>query len=167
MSSSALYRLVVSQLADDGHVGAAAAVAAATCTPQHASAELPRHALLQLVNGRALDPLAPGVASLRTTKRVAASYRTCCAEDVGSQHVVTRFSTDGRQLAVGTSDGTVHVLDAQVRCRCLRARAFARARLVAPPRHGAASPESPPTPTPHAGAAQGQGLCRERLSSLL
>ena len=112
LDSGALYRLVVSQLADDGHVGAAAAVAAATCTPQHTSAALPRHALLQLVNGRNLDPLAPGVASLRA-KREAAAYRPCCAEDVGSQRVVTRFSTDGRQLAVGTSDGTVHVLDAQ------------------------------------------------------
>jgi cleavage stimulation factor subunit 1 len=113
VDSASLYRLVVAQLADDGYSDAAAAVATATNTPQlpgGSSSALPQHALLQLLNGQQMDALGPGGAMARASQPEI--YRTRCAEDVGSLRAHLRFSPDGRQLAVGTAEGTVHVLDA-------------------------------------------------------
>ncbi len=112
MDRVALYKLVVAQLADDGYHGAAQAVAQATGTPGPSVLSLPSHALHGLLNGSpTVDVLAPAAASLRCS--TVAPYRPRMAESVGAHRAVVRFSADGKQLAVGTSDGLVHVLDAE------------------------------------------------------
>lgn len=111
MDRAALYKLVVAQLADDGYHGAAQAVAQATGTPGSSVLALPSGALHSLLNGNAADALAPASATLRSPN--VAPYRQRCAESVGAHRAVVRFSADGKQLAVGTSDGLVHVLDTE------------------------------------------------------
>ncbi|KOO27592.1 wd40 repeat-containing protein [Chrysochromulina tobinii] len=111
MDRAALYKLVVAQLADDGYHGAAQAVSQATGTPGPSVLSLPSHALHGLLSGSPkVDALAPAVSLLRSP--AVAPYRPRMAESVGAHRAVVRFSADGKQLAVGTSDGLVHVLDA-------------------------------------------------------
>lgn len=94
------YRLCISQLVDDGYVGVAQAVSAATGTPGLAS--LPHRPLTSiLATGNVPD-------SLRPQKPYAARATVA----VGGMPVA-RFSADGRSLAVGTSDGAVGIFDAE------------------------------------------------------
>ena len=118
LSAAELYALVVGQLLDDGHVGAAHAVADATLTPIPLPAQLrppPRElerrlrsvpkAAVAAVETRKLDldVPAPEGGEQQTALRLTWSA-PCAGKSVA-------FKPDGRQAAVGGADGKVSLLD--------------------------------------------------------
>ena len=118
LSAAELYALVIGQLLDDGHVGAAHAVADATLTPIPLPAQLrppPRElerrlrsvpkAAVAAVETRKLDldVPAPEGGEQQTALRLTWSA-PCAGKSVA-------FKPDGRQAAVGGADGKVSLLD--------------------------------------------------------
>jgi len=107
-----MYNMVVNQLVDDGHVGAASAVAASTLAQMPTKAQN-NHALARRLQGRAPDTAAGGGLDLDAGGGggpPAAAYRTCwVAPGAGG---AAAFGADGTHAAVGAADGSVRLLDA-------------------------------------------------------
>ena len=117
LSAAELYALVVGQLLDDGHVGAAHVVADATHTPIPLPAQLrppPRElerrlrsvpkAAVAAVEIRKLDLDAPAPEGSESTALRVTWSAPCAGKAVA-------FKPDGRQAAVGGADGKVTLLD--------------------------------------------------------
>eukprot|EP00966_Prymnesium_polylepis_P137128 3168741-Prymnesium_polylepis.1 len=113
MDAAQIYRLVASQLQDDGFAGAAQAVTSATLTPLPSEGALPKHALRKQLNGEGglgvLDMLDSGV-TLGQAREFAAYHGRWSSMHPGG--AAARFSADGNLLALGGADSSVRLLDA-------------------------------------------------------
>lgn len=140
-ASRELYSLMVAQLRDDGHHEAAAAVSHATRVPYTAPSTPtpPPRSLLSLYE----STVKASTSRLTLDESTAAAPRTMHAHGSAPlDAAVARFSADGASLAVGGTDGVVHLVD-----RESLALQGARA-LGGAPRWGEEQTAEAPSPSP-------------------